>query len=400
MNASMHQLWPLLFIQSSASNHVYPSGPKIDVRAEHAAGLCDVRRIMRRTMRSFSSLTRHFEQPPRLHVRVVIAQIAGDAWNFDLSMVAPVRSSTPWRLSAPTCTLAAQRTATKLGLIAPSLSWSTAPPPAQTAAVARIPAQPTPPALQRPRRVDRGPGVQTSKEPTTRSVPVAIRPGARSVCCAGQVVARTPPPVDPRRGAGLNELRIRTEARVAHGVLPRPVATGVRLVVAAFGRHVRAEFGASLDYAGEWTVAGDPRVRHPGRVAARVSFCRDLVVRSVDLHLCAGLDGGIILMKNIDRTAKPWMVHLHVSPGVTWWFRPRVGLFAGFSAGPALARPNFYLGPGPEELAESRHPMPREFVEAAVGLEIRLPGTDGQPSNLAAAVTPGERSDRRGGRHP
>lgn len=165
---------------------------------------------------------------------------------------------------------------------------------------------------------------------------------------------------------------------MAHGVLPQAAAGGVRVVAAAFGRHVRTEFGATFDYAGSFAMAGDPRVRYPGRVAARVSFCHDLVVHSVDVHLCAGMDAGLILMKSTDVTAKSWMVHLHASPGLTWWFHPQLGLFGGLSAGPALARPKFYIGPGPEKDAQVSQTMPRGFLEAALGLEMRFSIADEQ----------------------
>lgn len=373
---SMHpSFWPLLLIQSTTGNYVYSPAPRIDVRAERAAELCDVRQIMRRSLKGLSTWA---QRMGHVHVRLVVAQVAGQTWNFDMFLVHPVQRRWPWRLSASTCALTAERAAIKLGFLAPSLSWSTPPPRPEVrpidSVLAPASAPPTPPAVQRPRSLARRP-VQPPVVATRSAAEVPEPPAGSTSCLAPVVVPATPP--RPTR-AGAARLRVRAEARVAHGVLPQGVAGGVRVVAAAFGRHVRTEFGATFDYAGSFTMAGDPRVRYPGRVAARVSFCHDLVVHSVDLHLCAGMDAGLILMKSTDVTAKSWMVHVHASPGLTWWFHPQLGLFGGLSAGPALARPRFYIGPGPGDDAQLSQTMPREFLEAALGLEIRFSIADRQ----------------------
>lgn len=306
-----------------------------------------------------------------------------------MAVLRPLWRSSLWRLSASTCTLAAQRAATKLGFLVRSFKR---PPPLRSqpssekvvSTEVRYPF----PEIQRPRRHVLPVAVSPSQHARASESSAQSRPSeVKTWDLATDVVLDAPPRTRPRLPPKVwdeAKLRLRIEARGAYGTLPQPVAAGMRVVAAERGRRIRVELGASLDYAGNFTISGGMRAYHPYRITARVSLCRDIVVLRVDLHFCGGVDGGLIVVRSTDTSAKAWIVHLHVSPGLTWWFDPRVGLWAGLSTGPALARPNFFVGPNPGKLAHATQATPRGFFEAGLGLEIRFSLAEEHPQVVQA----------------
>lgn len=379
----MYLLWSLLFFQPAMGNAANMPAHRVDVRSVHPTALCDVQQIVRSRLRVFADLARGLEEAhQRLHVRIEVERVAGPTWNLDLFLLSPRRPGVSWRLSAPSCVLAARRAATKLRGLARSLARpilvSAQPPVAEVVAAEIMQATPE---IQRPRAHVQAPPTPTpafavlAAGPVSRREPAAtelvVAPMATEPLAASTVGA---PGRFERPDAGT--LRLRAEARVAHGVLPQPIAAGARVIIAAIGRRVRTEFGGTFDVGGEFSLPGETRVHHPIRVAVRGSMCGDVVWRRLELHACVGVDAGLIAIKSTDASAKAWTLHLHASPGLTWWVQPRLGLFAGLGAGPALTRANFFVGSRAGMGAQSTHVMPPAFLEAALGLEVRLPGAE------------------------
>jgi hypothetical protein len=165
-------------------------------------------------------------------------------------------------------------------------------------------------------------------------------------------------------------LRIRVAGRVGHGLLPQEVFGGGQVQAALIAGHARFEIGASLSYAGRLDV-GNVLTRQPYHASLQLNGCGQFSRGTLELNFCLGLEGGLIVVPHTTRQG-PWTLHIATSPSLTWWFDRHVGLYAGIAAGPALARPSFYVGFSPDE-AIATQTMPKFLFAGSLGLEFRVP---------------------------
>lgn len=204
------------------------------------------------------------------------------------------------------------------------------------------------------------------------------------------------PPQPPERSRAL--ARIRLAGRGGIGAMPDAAAAGgIQLMHALDVRRARFEIGAAFDTTpAKLVIQEDPRntltVRF-FRWTLLVRGCGDLTAgsRSVQIHLCGGVEGGLLRAEN--RSTAP-VLNVHLAPALTWWFHRHIGLWAGVAGGLNIVRPRPCLtsegrcGPetkGPVHLAWK---TPLVFVDVAAGFEFRL-ARDGSG---------GSRKDQRRGR--
>lgn len=130
------------------------------------------------------------------------------------------------------------------------------------------------------------------------------------------------------------------------GPRPRLRAAGNTALPAEEGRWF---LGGQLVAALQWPrgrielgLSGDHAMPHFGVVNYRldraqllVRGCGDVSSGPVELHLCAGVEGGVVVYRILTGSAPPTVgptLNLQLGPALTWWFHRHVGLWLGMTA--------------------------------------------------------------------
>lgn len=162
--------------------------------------------------------------------------------------------------------------------------------------------------------------------------------------------------------------RMRVAGRGGYGLAGSEWYGGGQLVLGLVVGHLRIELGGSG--VGGWRGAEKP-VPHLGvqRWTVLLRACGELAVRSLELRLCGGSEGGWVATRR--REGSGWQefaptFDLHLAPALTWWVRPGIGVWVGLTGG-------WYPWPLQPKIGEvpARVPSPWGSAEGALGLEFR-----------------------------
>lgn len=163
--------------------------------------------------------------------------------------------------------------------------------------------------------------------------------------------------------------RMRIAGRGGYGLMGSEWYGGGQVAFGVVVGRLRVELGGG--------GVGGRRKHVPGfeiqRWTLLLRACAELSVRTVDLHLCGGAEGGFINTRRLKRDK--WLegalsIDLHLAPAMTWWVHPVVGVWLGLAGGVYVWRPKAAIG---AELVNDV-PGPAVSIEGALGLEFRWGG--------------------------
>ena len=338
---------------------------------------CDVTRV-------YTEALGHLQGKQRSWIisrlEIVAERLTDHTWDFHVFLRdRRRRSAVSWHLHATTCGRALRRTALKLKLISDALLLMKL--------KGAAPKVPEPDSGSGPDGIDE-PGQKPPELPSTES---EGRSQPRPAETGLSVVVPEPPPkpspepprVDPggegpRMLAPGNRrvrrsplgLRVRLTGRGGYGIFPQRLFGGVQVHAAFVSRRARLELGVSFGHAGQFTVT-KLVTRQPEYVGVQLRGCGEFGHNAFDLRLCAGVEGGALILQRDRSQPFPWTVAAMGGPALTWWFHRHVGLYAGIDAGMSVVRPNFYVGPGPGDEALGERITPRLLLTGALGVEFR-----------------------------
>ncbi|MBL9103798.1 MAG: hypothetical protein JNL82_22835 [Myxococcales bacterium] len=369
--------------------------PAVNLEPSAGASFCDVDSHVRLGI----SRTLTHKQLTRLHrmmqvrIQLTMDRVSETTWQLRVLLNAPGVRGKSWRLVAPTCERVAERAGTKLGFILRAIFGRTnirPPPPHRPEPLGITDDQEAPvvdvlPPIQTPSILWRGYRDMTNMsapiQTPTRTGETRVDPPACDASAPLEpayqyteeelpAVLAARPPVSSRERAPDGNIYLRVDARAVHGTLPQPMAGGVELRLAEQAGRVRLEFGLALDYAGQNSFPVLLPVHQSGRLSARISVCGEVMERTrLSVRVCGGIDGGMIFIKLVQRSARPVSSYILFGPSLTWWFSKHAGLWVGLHGGPALTRLRFQFGyPVFEKLT-----LPPVALEGAIGIELRWP---------------------------
>lgn len=165
--------------------------------------------------------------------------------------------------------------------------------------------------------------------------------------------------------------RVRLLGRTGYGIVRDAAHWGGQLVFGLVVKRLRIEAGGGADGSRR---SGDNffPTFDVFRWTLLLRLCAELPSPRVDFHLCAGIEGGKLASRRVDREMfmpPGSTLNVHASPAITWWMSRSVGLWVSLSGGmyfiptmPTLDDPSIALTPLPG------------FVEGGLGLEFRWGG--------------------------
>ena len=164
--------------------------------------------------------------------------------------------------------------------------------------------------------------------------------------------------------------RMRVAGRGGYGLAGSRWYAGGQLVIGLVVGHLRVELGG----AGVGGVRGAEEPV-PGLGVQRWTLllraCGEMAVRSLELRLCGGAEGGGIATGPAKGSSR-WQpsagtLDLHLAPALTWWVHPVLGVWVGLTGGVYLTHLNPKIGEEPSP----KVPSPWVSAEGALGLEFR-----------------------------
>ncbi len=382
----------MLFLDAATIAAFLSAQPQVVVSVAEASAeitgiTCDVPAVFGNIVTSFPS-SRTAGRWGSLRIRLRVQRLRDLTWSLRLYLYSKALGRVMrWTLRATTCERAARRAATKLVLASESLFNRSAVRRPTVSAISPVapPLVLLAPPLQRPTAPVQPEPPVIPDDPATELI-VPEPPIIAPLLSGGLPPAVEHPIVEPppyiyeekqrepvaRRALPLG-LRIRAEARVGHGVLPQSVFGGGRLHAALVMGRARVELGVGMSGAGPLVVPGDDATPRPFHASIQLSGCGDPIQGKVDLHLCAGFEGGRVFVGADTSSPQPWTLHLVMAPALTWWFGRHIGMFVGVSVGPALVRSNFYTGATPGMDALGERSTAKFLLAGTLGLEVRVP---------------------------
>ena len=158
--------------------------------------------------------------------------------------------------------------------------------------------------------------------------------------------------------------RMRLAGRGGYGLAGSGGYGGAQLVFGLVVGHLRVELGGGG--VGGRTDESVPRIAFQ-RWTLLLRACGEFAVRSLELRLCGGAEGGMI---NGRADGGSWTdvvetLDLHLAPAMTWWVHPVVGVWLGLSGGWYASRPE------PAYNGTLLTPVHHGSAEGALGLEFR-----------------------------
>lgn len=136
---------------------------------------------------------------------------------------------------------------------------------------------------------------------------------------------------------GRPRLRLRTAANTTLPAEEHRWFVGGQLVVGLQWPRARLELGLSGDSA--LPGYGNTRYRIE-RAQVLVRGCGELSLRTVELHLCGGLESGAVVYRtDAGSPSVAPTLNLQAGPAITWWIHRNVGLWLGATALGRLLQP-------------------------------------------------------------
>jgi hypothetical protein len=167
---------------------------------------------------------------------------------------------------------------------------------------------------------------------------------------------------------------VRLAARTGYGFLPQTTLGEGQLHAGLVTRHASIELGGSLSGRQSLAVPELNQIRRVQHASLQLQGCGELTRGSINLRLCLGLEGGLLVIRTANSPVRPWMLHLTGCSSMTWWWHRHLGLNVSATVGPALVRPSFfYFGPGPGFDVAAERRVPALLISGSLGLEFRFP---------------------------